>query len=612
MSRKYKSPDFYERYPALFLIYFPETKTDIIAQLSKAGFSYYRSVLNLDAIIDNKEFHLLFKVLELQEETILILARIYPSENLFWKQWKQRKTEYQEAIYLEKQLFKNFSIEKYLEVADKKSAFGKVAIDSLFFLSNSKNEKQYQNLLESHKYFSLGFQIYDDVTDFKEDFLNKQFNLAIHELSKKIDFEKYKDIDFLNKLFYTSGLGFSLLQKSIDAFEQAKIYIPDQKSDWYKTIIEMQNAAYVYHETTYAYIETLKKKNELKKIPQNRLFFNYSNIPNYEVKRGLDFIAKEFSQNYTELQHFMWLGKKEGFENENQLHFSDTFQRAMLNDCLLDISEKYALENHEFFNNENLYFLTKTNKDEIGVWSYFSTVKEIAADIDDLGQIMQIFIRTHQKKLVSEFCEKAINIAINERVRENGGIETWILPKENLVGVNKKQEEFNTTKWGKGPDVEVVANFLYALHLYDSEKYFPVIMKGINYILGEQKNDGYWESRWYYGNYYGTYVCLRLLNCFPNDYTIEKQNALKFILKSQNENGSFGAEEFIILSTAFSRLSLKYFPKTETVLQKSKNFLSENQQNDGSWRAENFIKPRANEPYKSKTLTTSFVLKSLL
>lgn len=167
---------------------------------------------------------------------------------------------------------------------------------------------------------------------------------------------------------------------------------------------------------------------------------------------------------------------------------------------------------------------------------------------------------------------------------------------------------------GKGTDVEVVANFLYALFLYNAEKYSDTIKKGIDYIISQQKDDGFWDSRWYYGNYYGTYVVLRLLKSFPDEFEKEKQKSLDFIKNTQNEDGSFGSDEQKNLSTAFARLSLNYFPDEYLSLyfENSENFLLENQLGDGSWKAENFIKPKTNEPYKSKTLTTAFVLKSLL
>ena len=59
-------------------------------------------------------------------------------------------------------------------------------------------------------------------------------------------------------------------------------------------------------------------------------------------------------------------------------------------------------------------------------------------------------------------------------------------------------------------------------------------------------------------------------------------------------------------------MSLKHLDFEEKALKSAEQFLIKKQNKDGSWKAENFIKPKANEPYKSKTLTTAFVLKSLL
>ena len=410
---------------------------------------------------------------------------------MFWILWQKRKLEYKEAIFLEKELLNNFSEEKYENVADKKSAFGKIAIDSLHLLSKSKDDKLlYQNLLQSHRYFSLGFQIYDDVLDFKEDFTKNQFNLAIHQLSKKIDFKQYKDIETLNKIFYITGSCFELLQKSIDSFEKAKSYINDTNSSWYNTIDEMQTAVSVFYDKIIGYIETLKVKNNLKKTPNYNSFFDYEHISHFIIKRGIDFIANDFENNYIELKHYMWLSQKEDFDNEQQLHYSDTFQRAMLGDCLLHISEKFNLKTGNFFQKAINYFLERTNKDEIGAWSYFQTVQEIAADIDDLGQIMQFFILTKNKNWIDKFCLKAIKIAIEERTTKNGGIETWIIPKKPTNEKQEKQDFFNKTKWGKGPDVEVVANFLYSLFFYNFKKYSETIKKEFYILfLNKKKKD---------------------------------------------------------------------------------------------------------------------------
>jgi hypothetical protein len=69
------------------------------------------------------------------------------------------------------------------------------------------------------------------------------------------------------------------------------------------------------------------------------------------------------------------------------------------------------------------------------------------------------------------------------------------------------------------------------------------------------------------------------------------------------------------LNTAFGLMALKNFDKSERILQaqkKSRSYLASSVGDDGSWAAVNFIKPRINDPYRSKTITTAYVLKALM
>lgn len=617
MSIKEKSSSFYEYYPKLFHGYFPDIEEGVIDLLSKAGFYFYQSVMQLDAIVDNQENHRIFNVLDLQEQSIKILATIYEDKSDFWSLWKIRKNEFRDAISLEKNLWNGFSMENYQEVADKKSAFGKVAIDCLYTLSGNKDEKKYNMLLESHKYFSVAFQLYDDIVDFEDDFNKKQFNKAVYKLSQIIDFSKYNnDPIVLNKLLYIEGVGTDILNKSITYLEKAKKIVCElsENSLWSETIDNLKFSIIEYRNITHSYIKTIQERSRIKKISTQRDFFNFDNIGNCNIFKGLNFIKSDYIQNYIDLKHIMYLGEIDGFENNTDIHSSDTFQRALLNDCLLDISEKFNLNTKCFFQKENNYFIKSQNNDDIGAWSYFPTVQEIAADIDDLGQIMQQFIRTDNVELIRKYCLKAIEIAIYERTQTNGGIETWIIPQKNLTEKQKKQELFNSTKWGKGADVEVVANFVYSLNLFDAEKYKSTIENAIKYIVSEQKEQGYWESRWYYSKFYGTFVCLRLLSEYPTQYEKIKQKIKEFLLDSQNEDGSFDVEQYKNLSTSFAIFCINLLdsPELGKMKKKAQDYLIKNQLENGSWVAENFIKPKVHEPYKSKTLTTAYVLKALL
>ena len=486
----------------------------------------------------------------------------------------------------------------------------------MFILDNSekKSSELYNVLLESHYNFSVAFQLYDDVTDFKKDFLGKQFNKAVYELSNILTGREY-DVEIMNKLLYIEGVGVKILNESISYLDRAKKYLIDDTTLWYKTIIDFRKTISEYRDITNGYIEVLRTKKQLyKKSIADDLFFDFHHIKEDVIKEGIGFIKKDYLRDYAELKHVMFLGEIEDFENQNNIHISDTFQRTLLNDCICDITNLLKIDSKGYLQKEIEYILGRRNHDSIGGWSYFPTVKEIAADIDDLGQIMQFFIKTGKEDLIHNHCLNAIRIAIEDRVNTEGGIETWIIPNYNLSELQKKQDYFNRSKWGKGPDVEVVANFAYALQLFSPLEYSEVIKNAVEYMASNQEDDGTWKSRWYFGSFYGTFICLRLFDTVKEDGCRVKEKTLDLLQKSQNLNGSYGKEGEYILSTVFAIFCMNIldFPDINYLKQNAKEFLLANQMEDGGWIAEHFIKPKLQEPYGSRTLTTAYVLKALL
>ena len=77
--------------------------------------------------------------------------------------------------------------------------------------------------------------------------------------------------------------------------------------------------------------------------------------------------------------------------------------------------------------------------------------------------------------------------------------------QKNLNDLQKIQNEFNTNKWGKGPDVEVVANFIYSLHLIDKKKQSEIESKVSKYLrenfsfaiieINNKEERLFWESK---------------------------------------------------------------------------------------------------------------------
>lgn len=235
-----KSPKFYQYYPRLFNSYFEKVSQSDVEELSNAGYLYYHSTLMMDSIIDDGNFLNFPLMIKLQETTIKSLTSIFGKESKFWDLWDERRSEYFEAVKIEKKLSngKTTKFTAYADLADKKSAFGKIAVDSLWILSDEINEDTYKCLLESHKYFSIGFQLCDDVRDFKEDLEKGQFNWGINQLMKEVDFKEYgNNSEILNKLFFLRGVGQKILEQSIDNFQKALKIIKklELESEWKDT-----------------------------------------------------------------------------------------------------------------------------------------------------------------------------------------------------------------------------------------------------------------------------------------------------------------------------------------------------------------------------------------
>ena len=623
VKKEDKSPLFYRYYVSLFQEYYKNIPNTKILKLNEAGYLFYRSVIILDKIIDDKNVSDLKIMLFLQEKAIQKLSFLFNQKSIFWEKWETRKAEYFEAIEIENKLeYKNqIEFKKYIGLADKKSAFGKIAIDSLHSIKKCP-EKTYKSLLESHKFFAVGMQLFDDVRDVKKDFLAHQFNWVIYEFSKKNNLSKFNEIELYNQVFKT-GMAQLVLKKAISFFNKSisvlnKIGI---ESVWKREIINYSRGVDLFFEVANSYVLEMDAKQKFKKTKSNNSnFLNYNTIKDSVVKRGLSFIHKDFNKNFYELKHFRYVPSKSKIKAKGKIHITDIFQRAILYDCLADVEAKFSLDFSKFFKQEKLYIIKQRLKDNIGAWSYIKTIEEVAADIDDLAQIMLFFIRTKSTDLVKKYCSKAIDVSLKNRVHEDGGIETWIIPKDKLSPLQKKQIYFNTNEWGTGPDVEVVANFIYALHKYNAQQYRLIIEKAIGFIIAKQEDEGYWRSKWYVGNFYGTFICLKILIEFKEKYSNSINKAILYLKESQNEDGGYSfygkrnenPNDSDSLTTAYALLSLKLVLQPDDILiQQSTKYLINQQNVAGNWEAINFIKPQRSEYYKSSVMTTAIVLKSL-
>ncbi|MES2652530.1 MAG: phytanoyl-CoA dioxygenase family protein [Bacteroidota bacterium] len=336
---------------------------------------------------------------------------------------------------------------------------------------------------------------------------------------------------------------------------------------------------------------------------------------------GLVFLLKQYATDLNDVKHQMHFPTNQGFSSGIEDQEGDIFQRALLADTLCDFSLLMKKQLMPIIRGEIDYLISKQRTDEVGGWSYFPDLTELPADTDDLAQIMQLFIRANQTSAVQLYCEKPLTVLLNHQANADGSFESWIIPKNNLSALQQMQNEWITKAWGTGADGEVLANFYYALMLYDKERFASVIDKGMQFLIGQMHPDGYWKSTWYFGNYYGTYVALKALQQAKSQIPLKIYN---YLVQTQHADGGWGIDEISTpLQTAFALLGLYYIYQNgqkidDKLLEKSLTYLNGD---NYTWDKSPFIKMELGRAsgftqyvleYGSTTITANFVAKATL
>lgn len=613
------TPAYYFFYPKLFLPVIEPSKVEALENLCHVGFLCY----SLAIITDTKEDlnlrnsdQLENKIKELFVTNYYSVSKTHIGElkNIL----KDKIALYAKRNFYEKELQASFSYNYYKQLDICKSALSQLAIDLIKLLFHNYSDAAYKELIHAHDNFSIGLQILDDIKDFKEDISIGQFNYAYYLLKRK--YPNDNDIDKLNKLLYIDSTASELYVKASyyfkNAFTIAKKY---ELTVWItyleEFIIKCQQAISQID----GYKISLLKKIELEKSPvkYNYSIFKQVNFANSCSAHAWTYFISQAETGFPEVKHLMYLSKNEGFQNTSHIHVGEIFQRAIIAEIILSLPQAKDLSDY-YLANEIDFIVSQKEKDNVKAWKYFSSVKQISCDIDDLGQILQVLCKANQTDIAEKHCRKIIDKIIipDDYCDTSGAFETWIMPQKKKTSLQKIQSHYNETKWGKGPDVEVNANFGIGLYLFDKDKYAKHLLSIASYLKSNQSEKGYWSSRWYYGKYYGTYICCKFLKVIQK-YDKNIYSALEFIYNSQNADGGWGIEDMKsdALNSALALITLldneMLLIKREKIELGIKYLYASFDTSKRSWPSTKFIYPRFNDPYESCTISTIFSIHAL-
>ncbi len=331
---------------------------------------------------------------------------------------------------------------------------------------------------------------------------------------------------------------------------------------------------------------------------------------------ALEYLLQEQQLGYPEAQHALTfplpgpLGVR--FENHNTVFF----QRLIILDVLLDVRKASFSINPNVIEEEVQRIIAAKHRHLGGGWSYFPQLEYFPPDTDDLGAVLHVASAIDSCEL-KHICNQAIETVFINALQENGAVDTWILDKNCEPEAIQKVKNCIEIIGGKGVHTEVVANFFEALIRYDHETYKTEIGQGAKYLETIQQADGFWPSKWYWGNFYGTLKAMNVIHySSKNNNSITK--ACNYFVAKQHQNGAWGTGSGDPLNTAFGILALCQFQKKSAYNKAILNaiqYLYSTQAIDGSWESVPFIKMESLSgllSYGSRTITTAFALKAIL
>ena len=340
--------------------------------------------------------------------------------------------------------------------------------------------------------------------------------------------------------------------------------------------------------------------------------------------QALDSLLREFFNGFEQTQHVMPFPRQK-FQVEEDWQRGDVFQRALILDTFLDFNSYLSQQLQEVIAAEVQYLVSTRRNRGIGGWAYFPNLPELPPDADDLAQIMQVLLRAGYAEVLAPFIEVPLQVLLNDQANEDAW-ESWIIPKQMSNEEQVLQQEWVDKAWGTGSDVEVVANLVYALQLYDASRFQAEINRGLAFLYNNHQGRFCWKSTWYHGDYYGTYVSLRAI-CAASGNKIVVEAAIRFLEEKRNRDGSWSIKEqgSSPLQTALALLALaiakQYLGQQLSAdwLEPSLQYLQANYTPQQGWPASPFIQMPMGRPYgfvhtilsyESASITNNYIAKT--
>jgi squalene-hopene/tetraprenyl-beta-curcumene cyclase len=508
--------EFYLAFPYLFKKAFAERNESFSQQLCISGFLYFKYLLSLDDLIDNdsgdeKKEPAAFSLLRshiYHEESLKILAKYFGNNTLFWKYWNQRNNEFLKSVLLDKEYNPSMAFDQYKMLCTTKCSFSKVAVDAMF-CRHPQGVSLYNDLIQSIDNFSIARCIQDDLEDFKKDFVHKKNNLGHILLSQwlKTNGKDFQDqsIDLLEKYLYTSETAEKMLSLSKEYYQKAIDNVApyrEKLTDYIQTLELLRNNVNYFKVNIQAY--------RLDKYVKR--FNDQSNFSNVSLPSAID-LSRQYIAN---LQHpdgsWFEISNKQGLSNVWATGFIGSFL-APNDECLLRAKD----------------FLI--NNMQGPLWGYNT---DWVYDFDSTTCVLLSLAKV--KKSVSPFLREWF-----KGQTKSGGFSTYY-HEGNTLFSNLGLKKQDVKGWvGSHPCVSALA-YYFVNSLPDHSEFNTEQNALKEYILANQTRKGIWQPYWWTSYIYPTCFTVQAMSMESDDFSARINKAVDFMMRHQNEDGSYSCE----------------------------------------------------------------------
>ncbi|MCL5028624.1 MAG: terpene cyclase/mutase family protein [Bacteroidetes bacterium] len=235
---------------------------------------------------------------------------------------------------------------------------------------------------------------------------------------------------------------------------------------------------------------------------------------------------------------------------------------------------------------ENAYSFLITERNNDGFWGFS---KNIPSDLD--STINVLFALKRNDYQFND--EMASFIKIHQK--ENGGFSTYS-DVDQLVNYRKSKVGEDFKGW-LTEHICVSALTLEYLFTTQSKSGQINFDKALGYLIEQQNSLGYWESYWWRTNYYSTEIILKLLNV-SNRHLFQKaiMKGINYIVDNWDQNGwwdnGIDKNKPCIISTSRNIKTLIYFDKRKyrIMVEKSLDWILDQQNINGDWENEPILR----------------------